>query len=200
MKLSVLIPAYNTSDLVIKALDSIPIIPGLEIIIIDDGSTDDTFSRLSDYCWRNPSKPLTLYRNKQNMGVGYTRNRLLDMSRGEYILWLDSDDYLLPGTLYKFIPFLNGTDLVYYNLITAAGGMIRLNPDNREICCGTTKFIRRDFIGDTRYPDIKAEEDKYFFRELISKNPTECYTDILLTYYNWPRVGSLCYLKERGEL
>lgn len=200
-KLSVLIPAYNTGELTLKALDSIPALPGIETIIIDDGSTDDTLDLIKIYQRANPQKDIKVSANITNKGVGYTRNRLLNLAEGEYILWLDSDDYLLPGTLHQFFPMLaNGTDLVYFDIITADGKIFPLRANTRECYCGTTKFIRRAFIGDTRYPEIRVEEDKHFFRDLLKKNPTEHYTNRLLIYYNWPRVGSLCYKKERGEL
>lgn len=198
-KLSIIMPVYNQEQLVIRALDSIPKNNLIEVIIIDDCSTDKTNELITN--WKNKQHiSVTILKNEANMGVGYTVNRGLDVAKGEYIVRLDSDDYFLTQNVMPVLKYAKGEDLIYFNLRINSGHIMFLDKSNKEKYCGTTKLMKRSFIGDTRFPEMKAEEDWFFYQELLKKNPTEVFTKILMTHYNWPREGSLCYLKSRGEL
>ena len=59
---------------------------------------------------------------------------------------------------------------------------------------GATKFMRREFIGDTRCPEIRQAEDWYFYQDLMEKDPTEAFSGLTVKHYNIPRKGSLTYL------
>jgi len=88
MKVSVIIPTYNRADLVTQTIDSVlqQSFTDREIIVIDDGSTDDTQDRLSPYLDR------IRYIRQPNSGVNAARNTGLQVARGEFIALLDSDD------------------------------------------------------------------------------------------------------------
>jgi len=88
MKVSVIIPTYNRSKLLLEAADSVlnQTYRDFEIIIVDDGSTDDTENQISRY-----SDKIT-YIKQPNAGVNAARNRAISMARGDYIALLDSDD------------------------------------------------------------------------------------------------------------
>ena len=58
---------------------------------------------------------------------------------------------------------------------------------------GAVKFIRREFLGDTRVPGLKYREDVPFSEQLYKKNPSEVFTGIILKHYNYPRIGSLTW-------
>ncbi len=96
--LSILIPAYNAEQFLPRCLDSIcgQDMAGTEVVIVDDGSTDGTlvlaqrYSHLHDNI-RTCSKP--------NEGVGATRNRLLQEAKGEYVWFVDADDYVHEGCI-----------------------------------------------------------------------------------------------------
>lgn len=186
MKVTVIIPVYNQESLVIRALDSIPKRDDIEIIVIDDKSTDDTWLNLLKYAKENPE--VVLLYNDENKGVGYTVNKGFDNARGEYIVLLGSDDYFYKEEFEKVLDELDGTDLVYFNLKSNDNFEWDLNEEKKHIYCGSTKFIRREFLGDTRNPEIRVKEDKYLYEELLKKHPTEKFTHKLIKHYNYPRV------------
>lgn len=97
---SIIIPTFNRSDLLVEALDSVRRQPfqDYELIVVDDGSTDDTPSTLERYGrdWNGP--PLRIFR-QENSGQGAARNLGIVRATGEYCLFLDSDDLLFPWSL-----------------------------------------------------------------------------------------------------
>ena len=91
--LSVIIPSYNRSRYLPDAIDSVLAqdVPDVQIIVVDDGSTDDTKRAVSRYGLRLE------YVYQDNRGTAHARNRGLALARGRYISFLDSDDVWLPG-------------------------------------------------------------------------------------------------------
>ncbi|MBQ6218262.1 MAG: glycosyltransferase [Methanosphaera sp.] len=87
---SVIMPVYNRSDLVSNAIKSVlnQSYDNFELIIIDDGSTDDTINQINKF----KDKRIKLLKNEENRGVSYSRNRGLKESKGRYITYLDSDN------------------------------------------------------------------------------------------------------------
>ncbi len=92
--ISVIIPSYNNEKYLSKCLDSIlnQTYSNLEIIIVDDCSTDNSFSVLEKYSKKN--KQIRVYKNNTNSGAGYCRNFGLRSAKGNYISFIDSDDYI----------------------------------------------------------------------------------------------------------
>ncbi|MEI8064356.1 MAG: glycosyltransferase family A protein, partial [Verrucomicrobiota bacterium] len=92
---SVVIPAYNAQDYLGAAIESVlnQTLPPLEIIVIDDGSTDDTRERLRIYEGR-----IRYYRQK-NQGIGASRNFGISFAKGDWIALLDADDVWHPRKL-----------------------------------------------------------------------------------------------------
>ena len=167
VKVTVGIPVYNQVELIIKAIESIPKRDDTEIIVVDDGSEDSTWYRLLEY--RNTRPELILLYNETNKGVGYTVNRIYDNAQGQYVTLLGSDDYFYTDNFEEAIKELDGTDLVYYDLQTNNGDIWEVNEDTKRRICGSVKFMRKDFIGDTRCPHKRAAEDKDFYEELLKK-------------------------------
>ena len=107
IRLSVIIPVYNVEDYVAKCLDSLippaeeAILrgeePEYEIIAVNDGSTDSSPTIVQDYVNRYPQ--LIRLVTTENMGQGHARNAGIDEARGEYLYFIDSDDYLAPRRL-----------------------------------------------------------------------------------------------------
>ena len=93
--ISVVIPTYNRSHTLARALDSViaQSVQPLEIIVIDDGSTDDTGTLV-----KSQYPDVKLYR-QSNHGVSHARNRGIESANGEWIAFLDSDDAWYPGKL-----------------------------------------------------------------------------------------------------
>ena len=98
-KISVLIPAYNAAQTVAEAVRSIQsqTFKDIEIIIIDDASTDKTWDEIKK-CAVNDKRVRT-YRNKTNHYIAKVRNQLVSHARGKYIAWQDADDMSLPDRL-----------------------------------------------------------------------------------------------------
>jgi glycosyltransferase involved in cell wall biosynthesis len=102
---SVIIPTYNRSSLVLEAIDSVfrQTFTDFELIVVDDGSTDGTVEVF------NPYKGRFVYCRQNNQGVSVARNRGLRLARGQWIAFLDSDDYWLPEKLETQIRFFSHT-------------------------------------------------------------------------------------------
>jgi glycosyltransferase involved in cell wall biosynthesis len=101
---SVIIPTYNRSGRVVRAVQSVldQGLKDIEIIVVDDGSTDDTEGRLVPYgSW------IKYIRQPGNRGVSAARNKGIENSSGPWIAFLDSDDYWLKGKLHAQMEFLN---------------------------------------------------------------------------------------------
>ena len=190
IKLSVIIPLYNQQELVKIGLDSVPKRDDIEIIVVDDGSTDDSYNVVEKYR-EETGKNITLLRNERNRGVGYTVNRGLDIAKGEYIAQLDSDGDYLVG-LERAIAFLDFWDIIYFPFQINDGTWKQTEILDIGHFPGCSKFVRREFIGDLREPHLENEEDTYFYNSLRAKNPTEKLLgkEIVYLHYNYPREGS----------
>lgn len=93
--LSVILPTYNRKYCITRMIDSVlqQSFEDFELIIIDDGSTDDTFEMLEE---KYQDRRIRLVR-QENGGVSSARNLGISLAKGEYITFVDSDDYLLDG-------------------------------------------------------------------------------------------------------
>ena len=106
LKVSVLIPVYNTDEVYLKeAIASIlnQTFQDFELIIVDDGSKNDIETIVKSF----HDSRIKFYKNETNKGVAYTRNRLMDLAQSEYIAFQDSDDISLPNRLEKQVKFLD---------------------------------------------------------------------------------------------
>lgn len=200
MNLTVIMPLYNQERLFKIGLDSIPPRDDIEIIVIDDGSTDNSLHEAREY-QQSSEKNIVVLSNKKNRGVAYTVNRGLDIATGKYVVLLGSDgDYFV--NLSEGMKYLDGTDLVYFPLEVNSGAMWR--PEDCR--AGSCKFMRREFIGDIRNPLLLNCEDNEFYKLLEQKDPTESIlgSNIMYKHYNYPREGSLVWqvdhwLAEKGK-
>lgn len=113
--LSLLLPVYNVAPYLQECLDSLlgQIDDGVEIILVDDASTDGTTDKLRELEGRHPGRLQVKYR-AVNGGVSQARNDLLDAARGEWIWFVDPDDFLEPGAMAGLKEALRqpGVDLV----------------------------------------------------------------------------------------
>jgi len=123
---SVIVPTYNCGSRLIQALDSVfaQTYPHdrIELVIVDDGSTDDTGERVARFKQRTPLR--TRYLVQQNAGPAAARNHGMRVARGDAIAFLDSDDWWLPAKLGRQLPLLNqAVALVYCDntFVDAAG-------------------------------------------------------------------------------
>jgi glycosyltransferase involved in cell wall biosynthesis len=100
---SVLMPAYNGETYIQQAIESViaQTYPNWELIVVDDGSTDNTSNIVANY-----RDPRIRYDFQENRGQAAALNRGLDLARGEYITTLDTDDWFTPESLSDRVRFL----------------------------------------------------------------------------------------------
>ena len=93
--ISIIIPVYNVENYLNRCIDSVlsQTYKNLEIILIDDGSTDSS-SKICDF-YQEKDRRVIAY-HKRNEGQGIARNYGIDRSKGEYIMFVDSDDWIDP--------------------------------------------------------------------------------------------------------
>jgi len=104
-KVTVFIPVFNREQYVGEAIESIlaQTFSDFEILLVDDGSTDSSVDKIRSY-----SDPrIRLVCNKENLGIPKTRNKGVELARGQYMAMLDSDDRAYPNRLEKQVTFLD---------------------------------------------------------------------------------------------
>lgn len=147
---SVIMPAYNMERFIEQAIRSVmnQTYWDWELLVIDDGSKDET-CQIAERLSAEDSR-VRLIRNEKNMGVARTRNRGLDLCRGEYIALLDSDDVWHPEKLEKQLTRMQqtGADLSYcsYAMVDENGERIKedyLVPDSIDF----EGLLRENVIG-----------------------------------------------------
>ena len=120
-KISFIVPVYNTGIYIKKCLDSIinqTFKEKIEIILINDGSTDNSDELIKEYIENSNSKDLMKYYTKENEGIAKTRNFGIDKANGEYIFFVDSDDYIDKETIKMLKPYIdNDIDIIKFKYI-----------------------------------------------------------------------------------
>ena len=108
MKFSIVVPVYNVEKYIRKCLESIlrQSYDNFEVIIVDDGSTDETYRIAKSYEKKYPNKFLVL-KNEKNMGLNYTLNKCIEYAKGDYLARQDGDDITLPNIFEKQVKFLD---------------------------------------------------------------------------------------------
>lgn len=117
--ISVIVPAYNLEKYIGDCIDSVrnQSLQNIELILVDDCSDDHTKTVIKEYMDRETEIEIILLENGRNENAGYSRNRGLDIARGDYLLFLDGDDMLEPGALERLYDVCRETnaDIVNYN-------------------------------------------------------------------------------------
>lgn len=110
-KVSIIIPVYNAEKLITRCLDSLinQTYKNIEVVCINDGSTDKTYAILKEYAKKYDS--IYCYTQK-NKGCGETRNRAFSLVTGEYITFVDADDYVEEDYIEKLISNAKNYDIV----------------------------------------------------------------------------------------
>lgn len=116
MKMSIIIPMYNVEKYITRCLDSILFqnYDDYEIILVDDGSTDNTLTTVNNYIHRNKKGSIIRIIKKNNSGASDTRNYGLSEAKGDYIVFMDADDYMLNGALETYGNTINTYDADLY--------------------------------------------------------------------------------------
>lgn len=115
MKLSIILPVYNTGHLVEKAINSLLGLKNieLEILCLNDGSTDDSWDKLQEIEKKCEQVKLI---NKENEGLSRTRNKGIQEASGDYVYFLDSDDWVNTEAFDELLAFCHdGYDIIHGN-------------------------------------------------------------------------------------
>lgn len=112
VKVSILIPVYNRANIILETLNSAvsQTIENIEVIVVDNKSTDNTYAILQDFARSHPN--VKVYQNETNLGPVRNWRNCLDYSTGEYVKILWSDDLIAPDYLEKTLPFLENNENV----------------------------------------------------------------------------------------
>ena len=191
-KFSVIMPAHNASEYICKALDSVRMqtFKDYELIVICDACEDDTADIAREYTdkvievsFRNP---------------GPTRSAGLDAATGEWVLFMDDDDWWLHEYAFKQIADMLGNfDLLCFGFIWKGRGYTSPNrPGGVYWPAVWNKCWRRSAIGSTRFPS-EYPDDLLFHNEMISTKFLRIQTwEMPLYYYNYWREGSISCQRE----
>ena len=208
--ISVIIPVYNVESYLKRCIDSIlnQTYKNLEIIIVDDGSTDAS-GQICDEYEKADSRIKVLH--KENGGQGSARNMALDMCTGEYIAFVDSDDYILDNMYETMLGALLATsaDIALCGIKSDNGVRVKdsqtppkmhVYQDAQELLLDylTTGYIftgpvnklyKKEIFEGIRFPQIRAREDAYIMHELLGRANKAVHTAKCL-YVQYIRPGS----------
>lgn len=168
-KVSIIIPAYNVEKYIHRAIESSinQTYNNIEILIVDDGSTDNTWNIISSYC----KKDKRIIAEKQpNQGVSSARNKALSMATGDYVLFIDSDDWISDNCVERLINVNQENNKIINN--------------NKLILCDCYFAIMQDNM-------IKIEDSKKNYKSI---NVLMDYKQSMIQFcYSQYRLSSACY-------
>ena len=188
-KISVIMPVYNDEEFIQESLESIfnQTLTDLEVICVNDGSTDNSLAILEKYKSKYDSK-IKIF-NQENQGSGIARNNAMTYATGEYIAFLDSDDIFIDKTaleqMYNAaindnvnmvsanlkVIDLNGELIINKNLRRFSEHEILKSEDYGIPYSFYKNIFKREFIieNDFKFPDLLRGQDPVFFAEILSK-------------------------------
>lgn len=201
LKLSIVIPVYNVEKYLAKCLDSVIYsgLEGYEILVVNDGSTDGSGAVAAEYAARYPE--LIRLMEKENGGLGSARNAGLEAARGEFVVFLDSDDWLRKNAVPEMLEKLKEDfDICIFGMlsVTEAGvvlddirscpkeGTVALKDFPQLLLCppsGCNKICRRSlfmdsglrFPGRAWYEDLRTMPKLYLMTDRIVADSRQWY-------------------------
>uniref|UniRef100_UPI0040576FD2 glycosyltransferase family 2 protein n=1 Tax=Acetatifactor sp. TaxID=1872090 RepID=UPI0040576FD2 len=223
VKISVIIPAYNVENYVEECLESLlkQSVSEYEIICVDDSSSDNTYEILCEYS--NRHRNITCVHNIENKGAAYSRNIGLGLAKGEYVIFLDSDDTYHPRLLEKLYIAASSEkadvavcNVNYYN----AGGEVILqsgwnrellkknvltNYDNREnifegiLISPWNKLVKKNFLIENKiqFQNLKTSNDVFYSMMVVACAEKIISVPEVLVYYRHERPGNITQHKKQ---
>ncbi len=218
---SVALPVYNVAPYLRDCLDSIieQDFQDLEIICVNDGSTDESPAILEEYARQDPRIRIV---HQTNRGLASTRNTALGQVRGQYLMHVDSDDMLRPGAIRRLVEEIErtGADFIVFQHImfdeTQEFDNWYYDFDSWNLEPKTTleqkldilhyhytwsKFFRVDFLNryDFRFPDgLQFDDNVYHWKVLLAANRVVVLPEKLYRYRMRP--GSIMWHRGRHHL
>lgn len=190
MKFSIIIPAHNGYPHIFKALDSIEMqtFDEYELIVVCDSCTDYTEDIAKRYGART---------DNVNFGCdGPTRSRGLDIATGDWVLFMDDDDWWVRPDVLEIIAGVIDDKTVDFDILAFAfewpNYTVALPRGNNGSYWPAvwTKCWNREFIGDTRFPNVPMESDFEFWKAMAAKGPRIADLNVVMYHYNYLRHGS----------
>ncbi len=214
-KVSVIVTVYNVEDYLERCLQSLSAqtLEDIEILLVDDGSTDQS-GRICDEYARKHANARVIH--KENGGVSSARNAGLDAATGEFIGFVDSDDFVEPECFARVYgaAVRTGADVVCFGfasvwgdeaVMKVVGGEERLFDGNRNAFCAQfdrqfkyfcwDKIYRRRLFDGLRYPLGRIYEDAYLLPALLSRAGRLLMLPDVLYYYRM-RVMSITHVRD----
>ena len=181
---SVIIPYYRKKQYISRTLKSVinQSYKKLEIIIIYDDDNKEELKFLKQITLKD--KRIKILVNKKNLGVGLSRNKGIKKSRGEYIAFLDADDFWLKDKIKNQISFMKRKEITFshtsYSIVDSqnmiiskrnAKNFLRLNDLIKSCDIGlSTVMIKKNHLKTNKFPNLKTKEDFVLWLKLLSKN------------------------------
>lgn len=160
VKVSIIVPVYNSEKYIEKCIESLinQTYQNIEILIINDGSTDNSYSICDEYAKKDTRIKLF---SIENSGVSYARNLGIENAQGEFITFVDSDDWIKSNMIDFAVKKQNedNADIIIWSCIKS-------NP-NREILVPLLNEDDQSFTDDKSYLYLKSIN--YFYKQDISK-------------------------------
>lgn len=175
--ISVIVPVYNLEKYIGDCIDSVrsQSLQNFELILVDDCSADHTKEIIKEYIERETTIDIILLENEKNENAGYSRNRGLDIARGEYLLFLDGDDMLEHNALERLYEVCRKTkaDIVNYNyqLFDNSTHKVTKCNSHMDAIIGPVKVFTLRDINDCAFQFFhEVAWDKIFRRVFIQEN------------------------------
>lgn len=203
-KITVIVPVYNVEKYLNRCVESIvnQTYENLEIILVDDGSADNC-PQMCDVWAQRDTRIRVIHQN--NAGGGKARNSALDIAEGEFITFVDSDDYISP-IMYEFLyhQFKQEVDIVECGWLITKGDSAKFDKYDdfyKSNCVDTevaikehiddrifrqliwNKMYQKSVIGDIRFPVGKKIDDEFWTYQVLSRARKLVCTDKVLYAY-----------------
>lgn len=176
---SIIIPVYNNEEYLSKCIDSIlrQSYSNLEVLLLDDGSKDNSYKLMKEYEKKYPNI-IKCYKNDFNIGVSKTRNKALNLVNGDYVLFIDSDDYIEPNYIEMLISNIANNDIIIsgYKRVNNNGNVLfekkpqKTEWDKYKYVFVAGKMYKSSFLKkyDRKFIDLKIAEDINFYMQSAS--------------------------------
>lgn len=207
VKISVIMPIYNVEAYLRQSLGSVlnQTMKDLELICINDGSTDDSLNILNEYAVKDSRIKII---NQKNSGAGYSRNVGIKHSQGEYLFFMDSDDWIDENFLQdvyssaisanadivettKSYNCYSNDKKILFNKRNAKGFTANGQYFRRDVVWD--KIFRRDFVNSHQitYPNGLSHNDAYFLLQSLYYKPIIVRNDTATYYHNKANESSI---------
>lgn len=223
MKISIIVPVYNCEVYLRCCVDSLigQTYCNIEIILVDDGSTDSSGTICDSYA---ASDDRVIVIHKENAGVSAARNDGLLKCTGEYIMFVDADDWIEPDACSKIVNSIDNESLLYlWNIRVISNENVEIqkairvpesvqefvasviaadNCQNSYVRASWGKLFKRDLVKNIQFPeDLYIGEDACFLlrcaEKILSINQIRIFTD---DWYNYRIIPSSAVRRYKADL